>query len=132
MQLATISKSKPWVCSLYFVVDDDLNFFWLSLPTRRHSQEIESDSNVAIAVVIKQPQPVVGIQAQGKAQAVNDAKVVAKIMPGYVDKYGNGKDFLDNFLAGKSQHVLYRFTPTELVLFDEVNFAENPRQTVRQ
>lgn len=132
MQLATISNGKPWLCTVYFVFDDDLNFYWLSLPTRRHSKEIEDDPSSAITVAVKQPQPVIGIQSQGRAVAVNDAEIIASIMPSYVDKYGNGKDFLENFLAGKSQHVLYKFTPTELVLFDEVNFAENPRQAILQ
>ena len=130
MQLATISDGKPWVCTVYFVFDDELNFYWLSLPTRRHSKEIDDEPSSAITVAVKQQQPVVGIQAQGRTEAVYDTEVIASIMPSYVDKYSNGKDFLDNFLAGESQHVLFKFTPTEMVLFDEVNFADDPRQSI--
>lgn len=130
MQLATVSSGKPWVCTLYFICDDQLNFYWLSLPTRRHSKEIEKDPNCAIAVAVNDRQPVIGVQAQGKGEQIADMSTITKILPKYVAKYGNGKDFVKAVRAGTSQHRFYRFVPDELVLFDEVNFPSNPKQNV--
>jgi uncharacterized protein YhbP (UPF0306 family) len=131
MQIATVSDGKPWICTVYFVSDSDNNLFWLSHPVRRHSQEIEKYPNIAVAIAVKHDQPIIGIQAEGLACIVKDAEIVKDVMSDYVAKYGNGKDFYDNFVAGTNQHNLYKFAPSSIVLFDEVNFADDPRQTVK-
>lgn len=128
MQIASVSGDQPWICTVYFVADEEQNLYWLSLPSRRHSIEIKSNSKVAVAVPVEFDQPVIGLQSEGEATKVNNAEIIKNIMKLYVDKYGQGKDFYDNFLAGKNQHALYRFTPKSYVLFDEKNFSGNPRQ----
>jgi uncharacterized protein YhbP (UPF0306 family) len=129
MQIATVDGDQPWICTVYYVEDEDLNLYWLSHPTRRHSQEIEKHNKVAVAIPIKfDKNPVTGIQAEGRAEAIKDERIVKKILPAYVEKYGNGKDFVDLFLAGKNQHWLYKFTPVKYKLFDENTFKDNPEK----
>lgn len=129
MQVATVDDNQPWICSVYYVIDDELNLYWLSLPSRRHSKEIDKNSKVAIAIAVKTEQPVIGIQAEGFAEKVSNPASIAEVMKKYTDKYSAGKDFYTNFIAGKNKHVLYKFKPTLFVLFDELNFTEpNSRQ----
>lgn len=130
MQIATVSGDQPWICTVYFVEDDDLNLYWLSLPTRRHSQEIAAHSKVAVAVPIKFDKPVTGIQAEGVAEPVTDKQTIADIMRRYVDRYNSGQQFYDLFVAGQNQHVLYKFTPSKYVLFDEVTFPDDGRKEI--
>lgn len=130
MQVATVSGDQPWICTVYFVEDDDLNLYWLSLPTRRHSQEIAAHSKVAVAVPIKFDKPVTGIQAEGVAEPVTDKQTIADIMRRYVDRYNSGQQFYDLFVAGQNQHVLYKFTPSKYVLFDEVTFPDDGRKEI--
>lgn len=130
MQVATAHNRQPWVCTVYYVEDDDLNLYWLSLPTRRHSQEIAKNNKIAITVPIKFDKPVVGIQAEGEAVAVADKELIASVMQRYTERYNSGKQFYDNFVTGKNQHVLFKFTPTAYVLFDEVNFPEDGRKEI--
>lgn len=125
MQLATQVGGQPWLASVYYIEDDNLNLYWLSLPTRRHSQEIQANPKMAITIAVKLDQPVIGIQAEGVADIVHDGVVVSKVMKRYINKYQVGKDFYSNFLAGKNQHVLYSFSPLRIVLFDELNFKKN-------
>ncbi len=124
MQIATVNGDQPWICTVYFVEDEELNLYWLSWPSRRHSQEIALNSKIAVAVPIKFDKPVIGIQAQGTASIVTDKTVVADIMRRYVERYNTGRQFYDRFVAGQNEHVMYRFTPSSFVLFDEVTFAE--------
>jgi uncharacterized protein YhbP (UPF0306 family) len=131
MQVATVEGDQPWICTVYYVHDGGLNLYWLSLPTRRHSQEIEKHNKIALAVPIKFDHPVIGIQAEGKAEVVKEKEEVAKTMEFYVAKYGLGEKFYDNFIAGKNEHCLYRFTPLNFVLFDEVTFKSNTRKEWR-
>ena len=128
MQIATSDNGQPWVCTVYYVEDDKQNLYWLSLPTRRHSQEIASSSKIAVAIPVKfDKNPIIGIQADGVAEVIDDAAIVSKIMQKYTAKYQTGKDFYDNFIAGKNQHRLYKFTPSKYFLFDEVNFSDGEK-----
>jgi uncharacterized protein YhbP (UPF0306 family) len=125
-----VDGDQPWICTVYFVEDDDLNLYWLSLPARRHSQEIARHNKIAVAAPIKFDKPVIGIQAQGKAEAVADKEIIANIMRRYVERYGSGQQFYDNFVAGRNQHVLFKFAPSTFVLFDEVNFPTDGHQGI--
>jgi uncharacterized protein YhbP (UPF0306 family) len=131
MQLATAVDSKPWISTVYFVVDETFNFYWLSLPTRRHSREIEINDQVAITVPVKVGRPVIGIQSGGKASVVKNADTVKKIIEVYTDKYDEGREFYEKFKAGTNEHQLYVFEPDNLVLFDEVNFLGGKPQEIQ-
>ena len=121
MQVATAAHSQPWICTVHYVHDDQLRFYWLSLPDRRHSKEIAQNSNASVAVALKTDMPVVGLQAAGIAGRVTEHAVIQTIMQRYVQKFGSGKAFYDNFVAGENQHELYCFTPRTMVLFDELH-----------
>lgn len=79
---------------------------------------------------MKLDKPIIGLQMDGQVSVVTDEEVVRKIMEDYVAKYGEGKDFYRNFVTGTNQHHLYKFVPVHIVLFDEVNFAGDPRKDV--
>jgi uncharacterized protein YhbP (UPF0306 family) len=128
MQVATSAGSQPWICTVYFVPDEQQSLYWLSIPQRRHSLEIGKNSNIAIAIAVKfDKNPIIGIQAEGTSEVVNDEEIVKKILPGYVEKYGSGKDFYELFKVSKNQHQLYKFTPIKYFLFDEVNFPDGQK-----
>jgi len=128
MQLATVRGGQPWVCSVYYASDDKLNIYWLSLPTRRHSEDISVHNKAAITIPVKFDQPVIGLQAEGTVDTVTEPKQIAKLMKLYVKRYNAGQDFYDNFIAGKNKHLIYRFKPTKFSLFDELNFPKSSSQ----
>lgn len=122
MQLATAtSDGQPWICSVYFVYDDQLNVYWLSYPERRHSQELAQNARAAVTMPIKVDLPVISLSAEGSVTRVHDEQVVQKIMERYVAKYGEGRGFYERFLAGSNKHVMYQLTPQHYILFDEVH-----------
>ena len=51
LSLGTSRANKPWVCEVHFVYDEDLNLYFRSLKSRRHSQEIALNPNVAGNIV---------------------------------------------------------------------------------
>src|SRR5664279_2226047 len=123
IQLATSDKNVPWVCNVYYVVDDKLHIYWLSYKTRRHSRDIAANEQVAMTLVVKPGAPVIGIQAEGTASEVKSVAKVAKIMYLNVKKYGVGQDFHQLFVRKTNKHVPYVFTPSKIVLFDEQHFG---------
>jgi len=51
MSLATSRNNKPWVCEVHYAYDNDLNLYFRSLASRRHSQEIADNPSVAGNIV---------------------------------------------------------------------------------
>jgi len=51
MSLATCLGNKPWVCEVHFAYDNNLNLYYRSLKSRRHSLEIAQNPNVAGNIV---------------------------------------------------------------------------------
>lgn len=51
MSLGTSRDNKPWVCEVHFAYDDELNLYYRSFTTRRHSQEIAANPQVAGSIV---------------------------------------------------------------------------------
>src|ERR1700754_950837 len=72
MSLGTSSDNRPWVCEVHFVYDDNLNLYWRSKPSRRHSQEIAQNPNVAGNIVeqhAKEAKPR-GLYFEGTAEMI--------------------------------------------------------------
>lgn len=126
MQLATVADGKPWVCTLHFVADKNANIYWLSLPTRRHSDEIAKNPNSAAAIAVKTDMPVIGVQVEGMAEMVTDIETITRVMDLYVASHGTGKTFVDRVVQGIDNHKLYKLIPARIQLFDEVNFSKQP------
>lgn len=130
MQLATVADGQPWCCTVYFVVDADYSLYWASLPNRRHSREVKNHSQVAAAIPVKfvKGEPVAGLQIEGQAQELAPSPEIRDITERYAAKFDRDAAWVEDFVAGNTQHRLYKLTPASYVLFDESNFPETPRQ----
>lgn len=129
MQLATVNDGQPWCCTVYYVYDDSYSLYWASLPTRRHSQEIAQHSQVAVAIAVKHVngQKVIGVQMAGTATMLEPNESIRPIANVYAQRFGRDQQWLDDFVSGKTEHRLYKLVPSEIVVFDEVNFPNNTR-----
>ena len=76
MSLATVQNNKPWVCELHFAYDKNLNLYYRSLKSRRHSKEIADNSKVAGSIIDKYSlnDPVVGVYFEGTARLLETGK----------------------------------------------------------
>ncbi len=131
MQLATSSNNKPWVCNVHFYADENLNIYWISTPTRRHSLDIEKNPHVAMTIKVHEDKPdepyVIGLSAKGTAERIIDEQV-RNVINHYQKKLGKDKKLMSDILSGTNPHRFYQLKPTSFVLFDTKNFPDNPRQ----
>ena len=129
MQLATLAGDQPWCCTVYFVADSAHNLYWASLPTRRHSQEIAQHNKVAAAIPVKhvKGEAVVGLQFAGTAEQLPASEANRLIVGQYAVKFGRDKQWIEDFVAGNTEHQLYKLTPSEIVMFNEADFPDDPR-----
>ncbi|MGB4768109.1 MAG: pyridoxamine 5'-phosphate oxidase family protein [Candidatus Saccharimonas sp.] len=51
LSLATSKDNRPWVCEVHFAYDENLNIYFRSLTSRRHSQDIAANPKVAGNIV---------------------------------------------------------------------------------
>jgi nitroimidazol reductase NimA-like FMN-containing flavoprotein (pyridoxamine 5'-phosphate oxidase superfamily) len=112
MSLGTASlNGKPWVCEVHFVYDDNLNLYFRSLPSRRHSQEIAANPSVA-GNIVKQHE--LGeyphaIYFEGSAQQVTADAERQRIFEIF-RKRQNLKEAALEESATKDGHQFYRIT----------------------
>ena len=134
MQLATSVNNQPWVCSVWFAPDKELNIYWISSETRRHSQEVLKNNRVARAIVLPQtPQDKPrGLQFQGVAEELSGRKEILNAIALYVGRGIFSKEKVLQFMKdSETPHRFYRIKPTQFVLFDAVHFPNNARQELR-
>ncbi|HET9850810.1 MAG TPA: pyridoxamine 5'-phosphate oxidase family protein [Candidatus Saccharimonadales bacterium] len=131
LQLATSADNQPWVCNVWFAADDSLNIYWFSSTTRRHSQEVAKNPNVAAAIVTQHDpagETGVGLQIQGVAEQLNDQEDIAAARSVYEGRIFDAKT-IDGLMANPDKpHKFYRLKPNLFVLFDPINFPDETRQ----
>ena len=135
MQVATVSNGKPWVCSVWYAHDGDLNLYFISRKSRRHSIEIKKNPNIAGAIVkphtIGSGQKVCGLQFEGTARACNwnELKTAREL---YLKKYSKANvPPLPALRLASVIATFYKIKPRSFVLFDEINFPNDPRQEIK-
>lgn len=131
MQLATVSNGKPWICSMWFVVDEDLNLYFFSSITTRHSQEISKDSSVAVAIClphIPTENKVRSIQLEGTAELLTDPNDIETAIGHCVERIFTLEQIKQFMSHPNEPHRFYRIKPTKIILTDTVNLPDSPRQ----
>lgn len=130
MQIATSKSNQPWACTVYFTHDEYFNLYWLSLPSRRHSEEIRTNEKVAGTIVLPHTlgDDVRGLQFQGIARELATKEEAILGMQYYAKRYGMSQDRVTSIVENKDGHLCYKITPSLFVLFDELNFPDNSRQ----
>lgn len=111
MSLATVSGTKPWVCEVHFVYDKQLNLYWRSLASRRHSQEIDTNPYVAGNIVRQHglneyPH---AIYFEGEAQLLDDEEEQRKILPEFISRLGADESILEDAKM-PGGHMIYKVT----------------------
>ncbi|HWZ65414.1 MAG TPA: pyridoxamine 5'-phosphate oxidase family protein [Patescibacteria group bacterium] len=122
MSLGTSKNNKPWVCEVHFVYDDNLNLYFRSLASRRHSQEIAENPSVAGNIVRQHAlgEYPMGVYFEGKAammQPGDDQNKVAALIK-------NNLKHPDDILADAMRddgHKLYKITVANWYVFGKLD-----------
>lgn len=121
MSLATCDGDKPWVCEVHFVYDDDLNLYFRSLQSRRHSKEIAKNPNVA-GNIIKQHElgnPVRGVYFEGQAEKLDDVTEDSAVYRLFCERLGCGPSILEE-ARSEAGHAFYKISVEDFYLFDSI------------
>lgn len=111
MSLATVSGDRPWVCEVHFVYDDNLNLYYRSVASRRHSQEIAANPNVAGNIVRQHAVDEYphAIYFEGTAAQVTDQAVRQEVFQLFKARLNSDEAILED--AQKPDgHLFYKIT----------------------
>jgi uncharacterized protein YhbP (UPF0306 family) len=72
MSLGTVDDGGPWVADLIFVVDENMDLYWMSKADARHSQAILKNPRVAGSVTVSNNvgEPDFGVQFEAVAEKI--------------------------------------------------------------
>lgn len=120
MSLGTCVDNKPWVCEVHYAYDQELNLYFNSLPSRRHSQEIIQNPHVSGNIVVQhglgeKPQ---GVYFEGKAAIVEDPEEVETALREYGGRFTDRADFAKAELAKEDGGRFYKITVSDFYVFD--------------
>lgn len=130
MQLATAMGNQPWACTVWFAIDEDLNIYWFSSTTRRHSKEVKANPKVAGAITLPHTpkDPPRAVQFEGIAKELTDQKDISKARSVYESRIFDTVT-IDSLIANPEKpHRFYKIKPSLFVLFDVINFPDESRQ----
>jgi len=121
MSLATSRDNIPWVCEVHFAYDEDLNLYFRSLNSHRHSQEIADNAQVAGNIVAQHTagQPVRGVYFEGRAKLIKEGEEVAKAYQCLRRRFQLSSDILKESQQ-QDGHQFYKISVDTFYLFDSI------------
>jgi uncharacterized protein YhbP (UPF0306 family) len=131
VQIATLSRDgNPALCHVWynFAFDPDRLIF-MSRESRDHSQNIRRDERVAGGIVAIELDAL-GQQVQGVTFKGHARELAPGGSPDEEAAFVERWPAAAAALAGDGPSRLYEVAITEWVLFDELNFADDPRRIV--
>jgi uncharacterized protein YhbP (UPF0306 family) len=134
MVLAT-NGEFPWVSTLYYSTDRDLNIYFLTGPKTIHGLQIAKNPKVAMAVSDSPQTPASkkkGLQIYGMCEQISGAHKVTyaielwkKTVGVTSDKYSY-EGMLKKAISGR----MYKITPKKIKFYNEELWEEGKEQTV--
>ncbi len=75
MSLATVDSGGVWVSDVIYIFDENLNIYWMSDPSARHSQAVIKNPQMAGTITVSaQGEDNLGIQFEGIAEKIEGAR----------------------------------------------------------
>jgi uncharacterized protein YhbP (UPF0306 family) len=136
LHLYCSSNNVLWMCHVWYAVGScNQELIFTSNKARRHSKEINNNPIIAGGVNAMDldglGQKVQGLSFEGKAEEATGNEI-EKAYELYAMRWPQVKSMFsaNDIQSGRVDMRMYRVTITRAVLFDEVNYPDNPRQEI--
>jgi general stress protein 26 len=133
MAIAVLSTSTedgyPHAAIIYFLPDEELNFYFLSKSDTKKSENLKNNNRAALTIV--DPKSPRTIQATGEAIEIEEPEMYTKIMEKIAEENAKGNNFYWppplSKLDSEGDLILYRFKPDWLRYAD---FTESTKEYI--
>lgn len=126
------SNSLPWPAIVYFIVDEDLNLYFISSKKAKHCQNIYENPKVTCTVFDSSQKNAggkIGIQYSGQAEEVNSKEKVEWMIERW-NHHIAGKDGwrpAPTELLGEGTSRVYQVAPVKIKFFNTKEFKKGPK-----
>ena len=126
MCLATYGD-HPWIATVYFSFDDDLNIYFITSPTTLHGKHIKKNKHVAAAIVDSHQKPSDakrGLQLYGVVSEVSGENKIRHGLRLWKDALNISRPDIsfENMKKGLYKGRIFKLTPKKIKLFDQDKF----------
>ncbi len=110
MELATSYKDKPSVSPVVYIVDDDLQFYFVTYADSVKAQKLQKNPYCSFTIWESQQ---MSIQADGTAQVITDVQKIEWVMDAFADAATKDPHFwAPIFRIKKRSYQVFKITPT--------------------
>ncbi|PIX81414.1 MAG: hypothetical protein COZ34_03410 [Candidatus Pacebacteria bacterium CG_4_10_14_3_um_filter_34_15] len=117
----------PWIASVYYSFDKDLNLYFISAPSTIHGRQMEKNKKVAVAIVDSNQKPSDvkrGLQIYGtveKVSGINKVRHALRLWKDFLNIQRPDISF-ESMKKGLYKGRMYTITPKKIKLFDQEKF----------
>jgi len=134
MVLATNGRF-PWVCTLYYSIDSDLNIYFLTGPTTIHGKQIAKNGKVAVAISDSPQTPASkkkGLQIYGLCKQISGVRKVTHAITLWKQTLGvtSDKYSYEGMLKKAITGRMYKITPKKIKFFNEELWEEGKEKLI--
>lgn len=129
LTMATADDNCPWAATLIYVFDEVFNLYFLSEKASRHSQELEKNPLVAVAIH-DQEGKMKGLQVQGRVVLVPKSKIPSALKL-FWRRFPWAKDWVSSprqLLSKTFTTALYMIRPEKIYFLDRDRFGSDVRK----
>ena len=126
MQVATVGDF-PWIATVYYVFDDEMNLYFLSGEKTLHCQQIKQNEKVAVAIVDSHQglnDKQIGLQMYGVAKQVSDMQKINFVLKMWKQVLDVKDDQLsyENMIKNVIKNRVYKISPKRIKIFSKELF----------
>ena len=126
MTVATYDDS-PWIATVYYSFDKDLNLYFLSSPTTLHCRQIAKNDKVAVSVADSRQSPSQikrGLQLSGTAKQISNVAMIKHALHLWKSflRVKNKDLSYENMVKKVISGRMYIIKPKRIKLFDQELF----------
>jgi uncharacterized protein YhbP (UPF0306 family) len=102
-------RGEPCVAALFYIVDDDLNLYWLSSANSAHSRNLGKNPTASATVYrhTENWKEICGVQMRGRVEAISNRERRSALLKIYCERFNLGRVL--RLAIGRS--TLYQFRP---------------------
>lgn len=125
----------PWICTVYYSVDNDMNIYFLTSPDTLHAQQIKSNLHVAVAIADSPQAPnsnKKGLQIYGLCEQISGEKKITHAINLWTKNLGvNNPDYsyagmMKKAISGR----MYKVTPKKIKYYNEEIWEEGDEKII--
>jgi uncharacterized protein YhbP (UPF0306 family) len=122
MSVSTSRNNKPWTCEVHFSYDGNLNLYFYTKPSRRHSKDIHLNPQVSGSIVRQHQvgEKPRGVYFEGLAERVEGISMHTDAFKSYNERFGVAWESVKEQAAASDGHVFYHIRVSDWYVFDAI------------